>query len=80
MKLNVCKEITSMDLNKKIIASFQPNMSFGRYNLKAIQANEINFANSSAQQYFKNPYRHLARFNLLQFWPSVQFLLYLLCY
>jgi len=57
MKLNVCKEITSMDLNDKTIASLQPNVSPWRYNLK-LQANEINFENCSAQQYFKNPYRN----------------------
>ena len=55
MKINVCKEITSMDLNDKTIASLQPNVFPGRYNLK-LQANEINFENSSAQQYF-NPFR-----------------------
>ena len=57
MKLNVWKEITSIDLNVKTIASLQPNVSPGRYNLK-LQVNEINFENSSAQQYFKNPYRN----------------------
>ncbi len=57
MKLNVCKEIPSMDLNDKNIASLQPNVSPGRYNWK-LQANEINFENCSAQQYFKNPYRN----------------------
>ena len=55
MKLNVCKEITSVDLNDKTIASLQPNVSPGRYNLK-LQGNKTNFGNSSAQQYFKNPY------------------------
>ena len=49
----VCKEITSMDLNDKTISSLQPNVSPGNYNLK-LQANEINFENCSAQQYFKN--------------------------
>ena len=53
MKLNVCKEITSMNLNDKTVALLQPNVSPGRYNLK-LQANEINFENCSAQQYFKN--------------------------
>ena len=38
MNLNVCKEITSMDINDKTIASLQPNVSPGRYNLK-LQAN-----------------------------------------
>ena len=38
MKLNVCKEITSMDINDKTIDSLQPNVSPGRYNLK-LQAN-----------------------------------------
>ena len=57
MKLNVCKEITSMDLNDKTEASLQPNVSPGRYNLK-LQVNEINFENCSAQQYFKNPHRN----------------------
>ena len=42
MKLNVCKEITSMDVNDKTIASLQPNVSPGNYNLK-LQAKEINF-------------------------------------
>ena len=65
---NVCKEITSTDLNDKTIASLQPNVSPGRYNLK-LQANESNFEKCSAQQYFKN---HIAiPFNLLHFWPSV---------
>ena len=64
MKLNVCKEITSMDLNDKTIASLQPNFSPRRYNLK-LQANEINFENCST---------HIAiRFSLLQFCPSVPF-------
>ena len=44
-----------MDPNDKTIASLQPNVSPGCYNLK-LQANEINFANCSAQQHFKNPY------------------------
>ena len=44
-----------MDLNDKTIASLQPNVSPGRYNLK-LPANEINFENCSTQQYFKNPY------------------------
>ena len=44
MKLNVCKEITSMNVNDKTIVSLQTNMSPGRYNLK-LQANEINFEN-----------------------------------
>ncbi len=57
MKLNVCKEITSKELNDKTIASLQPNLSPGRYNLK-LQANKINFENCSAKQYFKNPYRN----------------------
>ncbi len=57
MKLNVCKEITSMDLNDKTIASLQPNVSPGRNNLK-LEANTINFENCSAQQHFKNPYRN----------------------
>ncbi len=47
MKLNVCKEISSMDLNDKTIASLQPSVSPGRYVLK-LQANEINFENCSA--------------------------------
>ncbi len=41
MKLNVCNEISSMDLNDKTIASVQPNLSPKRYKLK-LQANEIN--------------------------------------
>ena len=57
MKLNVCKEITSMDLNGKTIASLQPNVSPGRLHLN-LQANEISFENCSAQQYFKNPYHN----------------------
>ncbi len=36
---NVCKEINPIDLNDKTIASLQPNVSPGRYNLK-FQANE----------------------------------------
>ena len=58
MKLNVCKEITSMGVNDNTIASLQPNVSSRHYNLK-LQANEINFENCSAQQYFKNRYRNL---------------------
>ncbi len=46
-----------MDLNDKTIASLQPNVSPGGYNLK-FQANETNFENCSARQYFKNPYRN----------------------
>ncbi len=57
IKLNVCKEITSMDLNDKTIASLQSNVFPGRCNLK-ILANETNFESCSAQQYFKNPYRN----------------------
>ena len=57
MKLNVCKEITSMDINGKTIASLQTNVPPRRYNLK-LQANEINFENCSAQQYFKNSYHN----------------------
>ena len=57
MKLDVCKEITSMGLNDKTITSLRPNMSPRRYHLK-LQANEIYFENCSAQQYFKNPYRN----------------------
>ena len=55
MKLDVSKEITSMDLNDKTIASLQPNVSPEHYNLK-LEANKINFENCSAQQFFKNPY------------------------
>ena len=33
-ELNVCKEITSTDLNDKTIASVQPNLSPRRYNSK----------------------------------------------
>ncbi len=67
MKLNVCKEITSIVLNDKTIASLQPNVSLGRYNFK-IQANKVNFENCLAQQYFKT---HIAiLFNLRRFWPS----------
>ena len=60
----------SMDLIDKTIASLQPNVSPGPYNLK-LQANEINFENRSAQHYFKNPYIAI-RFNLLHFCPSVR--------
>ncbi len=57
-----------MDLNDKTIASLQPDVSSGRYNLK-LQANKINFENCSAQQHFKT---HIAiRFNPRHFWPSV---------
>ncbi len=57
MKLNVCKEITSVDLSDKTIALMQPNVSPGRYNLN-FQANETSFENCSAQRYFKNPSRN----------------------
>ncbi len=57
MKLNVCKEITFINLNGKTIASLQPNVSPGHYNIK-LQANKINFENRTAQQSFKNPYRN----------------------
>ncbi len=53
MKLNGCKEVTSMDLNDRTLALMQPNVPSGLYDLK-LQANEINFENWSAQQYFKN--------------------------
>ncbi len=73
MKVNFCKDTTSMDLNDKTIVSLQPNVSPGRYNLK-LQANETNFENCSAQQYFKT---HIAiRFNLRRFWPSVPSLVF----
>ncbi len=55
MKRNVCKEITPMDPNDKRIASLQPNLFPGRYNLK-LQENNTNFA---------------IRFNLRHFWPSI---------
>ncbi len=58
MKRNVCKEITSMDLSYKTVASFQPNLYPRRYNLK-LQAKKIFFENCSAQQCFKNPWRNL---------------------
>ncbi len=57
MKLTVYEEIASMDVNDKTIASLQPNVSSGRYNVK-LQANKINFENCSAQQYLKNSYRN----------------------
>ena len=65
MKLNVCKEIMSMDLHDKTIASLQPNVSLGRYKqirltLKAVQPNSI------SKTYIA------IRFNLLHFWPSVR--------
>ena len=47
MKLNVSKEITSIDLNDKAIASLQTNMTPRRNNLK-LPTDEINFENSSA--------------------------------
>ena len=52
MKLNVYKEVAFMDLNDKTIASLQPNVSPGRYNLK-LQANESNFENCSANSISK---------------------------
>ncbi len=64
MKLNVCKEIISMDLNDKTIASLQPNVSPGRYNLK-FRTKKINFENCSAKQYFKNPYLNPFQYSLL---------------
>ncbi len=57
MKLYVCKEINSIDFNDKTIASLQPDVYPGGYNLE-FQANESNFENCSAQQYFKNPYHN----------------------
>ncbi len=57
MRLHVCKEINYMILNDKTIASLQPNVSPGRYNLK-LQADKINFENCSAGPHFKNPYRN----------------------
>ena len=47
MKLDVCKEITSMDLNDETIASLQPNVSHGGYNF-SLETNKINFDNCSA--------------------------------
>ncbi len=73
MKLNVCKEINSMILNDKTIASLQPNVSPGRYDLK-LQANKIIFENCSAGPYFKNPYRNPFQYST----PSA--ILYLLLY
>ncbi len=57
MKINVGKEITPMDPNDKTIASLQPKVSPGGYNLK-LQAIVAKFENCSAQQYFINPYRN----------------------
>ncbi len=54
MKLNVCKEIYSINLNDNSIASLQSNLSPGRYNLK-LQTGKINFENCSAGPYFKKP-------------------------
>ena len=68
MKLNVCKEITFMDLIDKIIASVQPNVSPMRYNLK-IQADDINFETVQPSSISKTLI--VIRFNLLHFWPSV---------
>ncbi len=48
-----------MDPNDKTVASLQPNVPPGRYNLK-LQANETNFENCSAQQYCKNMQKHTA--------------------
>ena len=56
MELNVCKEIVSVHVNGKTIASLQPHVSPGRYDLK-LQANEIDFENCLAQKYIKNPDR-----------------------
>ena len=47
MKLNVSKEITSMDVNDKTIASLQTNMTPRRNNLK-LPTDEINVENCSA--------------------------------
>ena len=78
MKLNVCKEITSVHLNDKAIASLQPNVSLRHYNLKLL-ANEINFENCSAQQFFKNPYHN--PFHQSSSLLAIRtVLLYLLCY
>ncbi len=50
MKLDFCKEISSMrDLNVKTIASLQPNVSPGR-NISKFQAKETNFGNCLVQQ------------------------------
>ena len=73
MKPNVCKEITSMDLNDKTIASLQPNVSPGRYNLE-LQANEINFENCSAQKPISQSVSIFFTFG------HPYLLLYLLCY
>ncbi len=46
-----------MGLNDTAIASLQPNVYLGGYNLE-FQAKGTNVENCSAQQYFKNPYRN----------------------
>ena len=68
MKLNVCKEITSMDLNGKTIVHYNQMCLPGfiiksfkqiRLTLKTVQPNSISKAHITI------------RFNLLHFWPSV---------
>ncbi len=54
MKLKVCKEINSMILNDKTIASLQPNVTPGHYNLK-LQANEFNFEKLFRRTIFQKP-------------------------
>ncbi len=58
-----------MFLNDKTIASLQPNVSPGRYNLK-LQTDKINFENCSTGPNFKKTHITI-RFNLSHFWPSV---------
>ena len=69
MKLNVCKEIASVHVNGKTIAYLQPHVSPGRYDIKKLQANEIDFENCLAHSISKT--QIAKRFNLLHFWPCV---------
>ena len=68
MKLNVWKEITSMDLNDETIASLQPNVSHGGYNF-SLETSRLTLTtvqpNSISKTYIA------IRFSLLHFWPSV---------
>ncbi len=59
-----------MELSGKTIASLQPKVSPGRYNVK-IQANEIKFENCSAEPNNISKIHIAIRFNLRHFWPSV---------
>ncbi len=67
MKLNVCKEINSMILNDKTIASLQPNVSPAPYNF-GLQADRLTLKTVPPHISKTHIAIHL---NLRHFWPSI---------